>query len=788
MIRFRTLGALDLQDANGQELRSALAQPRRVALLAYLALATPRDWHSRDALLALFWPEYDADHARNALSQAVHFLRRSLAPNVIASRNGEALRFDSTEVWCDAVAFDEALEAGRTVEALDLYRGDLLEGFHVGDALEFERWLDGERTRYAGRYAQALETMAVACEQGRDFAGAVAYWRRLAARDRYSSRVTLRLMRALAAGADPAGALQHARIHETLLREELAIAPDAEVADLVRQLRSGQPKKPSGSTEHVPPFSPQRSEPDIDRQSATLRRVDYGRLRRRVAIMTVGLVALSAAAGWAAVLRSGRSDAPVIRSIAVLPFENLSRDSAERGLADGVHDELITDLARYPELSVISRTSVLRYRGTTKPLPEIAKELHVDGVVEGTLLREKGRVRMNAQLVHGPSDRHLWAQSYTRDLRDVLDLQREIAGAIAREIDVAAAPLATPRARSAGRPDSAPRELYLRELYLRGRHAENSRSLAGIQTAKEAYRRAVEQDSTFARGYAGLAGVYHLMADYAYAPMRPSLDTARMMALRAVQLDSTLPETRTALAVTLGDAGQFDAAERELKRAIELGPSNARAHYWYAVLLVGLGRAEEALREVNRAAELDPFPPRGLDGMRGYALHLLTGQRPPELQRTDPPILKLEPGEPWARARKATSLAEEGRCADARSEILLAQHLAPNNNFRMLPFVSTVYWHCGDRSRARALLRGMKQRPDARDNGYRLAILHTLFGEKDSALVWLEHQPRWTVGELSGLSGDVWLDPLRSDPRFTQMLRRIGIRPSSHASDKKPER
>jgi TolB-like protein/DNA-binding SARP family transcriptional activator/Flp pilus assembly protein TadD len=770
MIRLRVLGALDLRGSEELELRAVLAQPKRAALLVYLALAPPRGPHRRDTLLALFWPEQDTEHARNALSQAVHFLRRSLGATLVAG-NGEGLGLGWKDFWCDAIAFEEALDAGRLSDALDLYRGDLLEGFHVGDAPEFEQWLDAERARLADRYAKALEAVAGEREAVGDYGRAVTLWRRLASRDLYNSRVALRLMHGLAAAGDPAGAIQHARVHETLLRDELGVAPDPGLAAFVRQLQVRPAEAPRPHAPDVTIFG----ETSKDALSQSQQRVRP----RRTAIMAAGLLAILAAGGGALVLRNGAQEPPVplIRSLAVLPLENLSGDSAQQWFADGMHDLLITELARYPQLSVISRTSVLQYRGTKKRLSEIARELKVDGVIEGAVLQEGGRVRVTAQLVHGPSDRHLWAQHYERDVRDILLLQGELAEAIAREVNVAAKPLERARRVATGPVDSTPQELYLRELYLRGRHAELSRSFIGVQTAKEAYRRGVERDSTFALGYAGLAAVYGFIADYNYAPVGPALDSARMMARRAVALDSTLPETRAALAVTLGDAGEFKAAEREFRSAIELGPSNARAHYWYSILLVALGRGEDALREAKRAAELDPFGPRGLLAMQRYAVYLNTGQRPhlklPVNERR--PILKLEPGEPWARAHEGLEFAEEGKCAEARSEIRRAQQLVQADNVRILPYVGSVYWWCGERARARALLAEMKRRPDASDHGFRMAILHALFGEKDSAFVWLDHQ-RWTMAELSALRAGPAMDPLRSDPRFAQLQRRLGVR------------
>ena len=170
MIRLQAFGALDVRDSDGRELRGLLAQPKRAALLAYLAVATPRGPRRRDTLLALFWPELDAEHARNALSQAVHFLRRSLGAEIVVG-TGDHLSVDRSELWCDVVAFEEALDAGRTIEALELRRGDLLEGFHVANAPEFERWLEGERSRLAGRYMKAVEEAAGERERAGDFAG-----------------------------------------------------------------------------------------------------------------------------------------------------------------------------------------------------------------------------------------------------------------------------------------------------------------------------------------------------------------------------------------------------------------------------------------------------------------------------------------------------------------------------------------------------------------------------------------------------------------------------------------
>jgi tetratricopeptide (TPR) repeat protein len=305
-----------------------------------------------------------------------------------------------------------------------------------------------------------------------------------------------------------------------------------------------------------------------------------------------------------------------------------------------------------------------------------------------------------------------------------------------------------------------------------------SRSPVGMQTAIQYYRRAIERDSSFALGYAGLSGAYALKAIYDLGPRRAVLDSARLMAQRAVELDSTLPETRTALALSLGNAGQFEAAEREFRAAIDLGPSNPGAHYWYATLLVALGRGAEALAEAERTLELDPFAPQPALGTKRRALYLLTGERPhlklPVTERR--PILKVEPGAPWPRGRDAVELAEEGRCGEARAQIARAWPIVPDDNMMMRTSAAEVFWLCGERARARAVLADMKRRPDAHDHGFRVARLHTRFGEKDSAFVWLGRQRSWTIAELALFRGDHFTDPLRSDPQFDELLLRIGIR------------
>jgi len=767
-IRLRTLGALQLQGAEGDELRSALAQPRRVALLVYLALATPRGLHRRDKLLALFWPEQDEQHARNALSQAVHFLRRALGADAILSRGDEEIGLNREIVSCDAVAFEVALDVGKTAEALELYRGTLLEGFHVSDAApEFGRWVDDERARLARRYAEAVEQTANALEAAGDFVGAVTWLRRLAAQDAFSSRVTVRLMRALAASGDPAAAIQHARVHETLLREELQAQPDPQVAALVRELQSrgrGERVAPPPALDRgaVASTPPPASPPPPDREPAQPR--GNGRRLSRVGL-GFGSVLVAVLGGLALSHGRGVGGTPAISCLAVLPFENLSADTAREYFADAVTDAIITELARYERLSVISRTSIVRYKRTRKPLPEIARELNCDGLVEGTVVSQGGRVRVDAQLVQGPKDRHLWAESYESDMSDMLGLERKITQAIAGRVHGVTL---------AG--DSAPWPARRRVdpitygLYLRGRDVAASRNPVGLRQALDLYGHAIARDSTFALGYAGMADAYRLMYGFGYAPGSSYGDSARAMARRALELDSTLSEAHTSLAGILTGHGDWTEAEAEFRKAIALEPGNAQAHGWYATLLVTLDRKEEALREIRRANDLDPLsqPTQSVRGMiESYA-----GVRAPRKAVADRSEL-VDPTDPGVIASRSVRLAETGRCAEAYAENQRAQELAPNNN-RMLLSLVGVHMKCGKPGQMRHLLEEVERRPDAPGIGVYLAEVYTAQGQVDSAFAWLE-RARWSMLTRMELRVTGRLKPLRADPRYRHLLDRMGL-------------
>ena len=786
-IRLRTLGSLQLHDAAGEEAQALLAQPRRVVLLVYLVLATPRGYHRRDKLLALFWPDHDETRARNALSQAVHFLRRALGADAVLSHADHEIGVNPDLLWCDGLEIEAAYSAGRWDEVLELYRGVFLDGVHISSAApELEQWIDAERTHLGRRYAQALERMADAREAAGDHDGAVIWLRKLAAHDPVNSRAALRLMAALDAAGDRPGAIRHARVHEALVREQLGASVHPDIAALTRTLQSAAHSRP-GRPEPTPapPASAQASvdstisangpttsvaNTEAAKPANSFRPLGGGALHRgpwrgvqRVAIALAGLAIVSLALLFASGRNRADTPSPLpISCLAVLPLENLSHDSTQEFFADGVTDAVITELARHERLNVISRTSSMRYKRSTKPLPAIGRELNCDGLIEGTISTDGNRVHVNAQLLYAPDDHHLWAMGYDGEMSDMLALERQIADSIATQIHGVTTPA---RASPARRVDPV---AY--GQYLRGRDAFRSRNPASLRQAIDLYKQAIARDSTFALGYAGLADAYRFLGGLGYAPRAPLTDSARLMATRALILDSTLSEAHTALAALLTDEADWTNAEVEFKRAIDLEPGNSLAHQWYATMLATVARKDDALQEIRRASELDPLS-QALQGAK-VDIERYAGVRDSRVVLKERANM-IDPTHPGTVATLSVNLARQGRCAEAYAENQKAQQLAPDNTTIRLSLVG-VHMLCDRRADARALLDSIERRPDVARTGVFLAEVFAA-KQPDSAFAWLD-RTEWGMSSRFQLRVSPRLSPLRSDPRYTHLLERMGLR------------
>jgi TolB-like protein/DNA-binding winged helix-turn-helix (wHTH) protein/Tfp pilus assembly protein PilF len=457
-----------------------------------------------------------------------------------------------------------------------------------------------------------------------------------------------------------------------------------------------------------------------------------------------------------------------IRSLAVLPLENLSADPSQSYFADGMTDELITDLAQISALRVISRTSVMVYKGARKPLPQIARELNVDAVVEGTVLRSGDQVRITAQLIDASTDKHLWSRSYEGELRDTLALQNTVARAIADQIRINLTPQEQAALKNAKVVDP---QAY--ESYLKGRYFWNKRTAEGLKVALAYFNQAIEEDPKYAPAYSGLADTYALLGDWQYAVMTPkeAFPKAKASAIKALELDSTLGEAHNSLAFVLdGFDWDFDTAGKEFRRAIELNPGYATAHHWYAWHLSLLGRYDEAIAEMRKAENLDPLSL--IINADLAELFVLAHSYDESIQQSRKTI-EMDPNFALAHNQLAQAYLQKHMYAEAVAELQKAVQLSAGcptciANLARADVLS------GNRSEAEKLLSDLKKHSNpGHSNAAEIAIIYASLGDTDQAMNWLEKgfEERFNPGVLLRPG----FDPLRSDSRFQNLVHRIGL-------------
>ncbi len=455
-----------------------------------------------------------------------------------------------------------------------------------------------------------------------------------------------------------------------------------------------------------------------------------------------------------------------IRSLAVLPLDNLSRDPEQEYFVDGMTEELIADVSQISALRVISRTSVMEYRGAKKPLPEIARALNVDALVEGSVLRSGNRVRITAQLIEAKSDRHLWAKSYERDLKDVLALQSEVARAIAREIRAKLTPQEQARLETTHPID--PKAL---EAYLQGRFFLDQQSEESLQKAFDSFQKALKIEPGYAGPYAGLASYYAILPFHSQSSPAQVFPKARAAAQHAVELDENLAEAHASLAyIRAYYEWDWAAAEREFRRAIELRPSYADAHFSYSRFLAASGRPEESLAEIRRAEELDPLES---SLKANTALLSYFGGRYDQALKELLELKRLEPKLPLVHWGIGLVDEQKGLYKEAIASLQQATSLSASLNFKSS--LAHAFAVAGRRDEARAILGEMEERSRrAYVPSYFFALVHAGLEDKDRAFEWLEraYQERSTV--LAYLQLDPRIANLRGDPRFSDLLRRVG--------------
>ena len=759
MIELRTLGGVDLRSSESGKMLQLAAQPKRLALLVYLALGDSTGFRRRDSAVGYMWPELDTIHARGALRQALHSLRRVVGEATLVTRGEEEIGVNRDLLYCDAVSFRESVEAGRYDEALNLYRGDFLEGFFVSDvASDFEQWIGETRADLRHKAATCAWALAKTHRGKGDLTNAAALAHRASLLSLEDENGVARLISFLDELGDRGGALDAYDELETRLKSEYDAEPSPETKALISRVRNRtvamtprptpEPAVESSATvsPHVVPVAPRA-------------RTTRNRFVGVAAIMAVGLIVI-------AVAKRGPGSGDIPYSVAVVPLQDLSGDTSRAYVADGLTDQLITDLAQLGTLQVINRRTMMTYRGSQKTTREIAKDLHADAVISGTIQDIGDTVRMTAQLVLARDDRAIWAETFEGSRGDLLRMQREAARAAAQRMRGALTPSQQtnlPRVRAID-----PEAL---DLYIKGRYYWNKRG-PGLLKSIGLFTQALDLDPTFALAYSGMADAYvQLGYGNGLAP-RDAFPKARAAAMRALQLDSTLAEPHATLAfVHMYYDWDWSRAESEFRRAISLNPSYATAHEWYGLFLAAMGRFAEARSQEKRAEELDPLS-IAIAGTAGWVLYYAG-----DFERAKQELQIV--------LREDTSFALGhlylGRTYQATQNLdsAMAQYESTGPLRDWVPTVAGkgyVLGLLGRNAEARATLARLDSMSrKTYVTGYGVALIYAALKQPDSAFIWLDRGVAERTNWLVWLNRDPRWAPIRDDPRFAVLTHKIGL-------------
>lgn len=720
MLILSTLGAVGLAgDGGAPSPHPILAQPRRLALLAHLAIGRPGSLVFRDTLLALLWPEQDDVRARRSLRQTLYHLRRELGDDVIVGgRSGVGV--DPERLWCDAVAFERALVDDRLEAAVALYRGEFMAGFHSGAGPEFEHWLDETRDRLRRKAVAAASALIQQAEAGGDHARAIEHARWLVDVVPCDERAGRTLIRLLAAGGDRAGAVAAYRALATRLDRELDLEPHADTSALLAEVRAGAAREAvEGAPAHGesdPPPVPTHAGP---------------RMRDR--------------------------------SLAVLPFASLSGTESGDRFADGLTEMLITEIARTTSLCLVSRTSVLRYRRGEHSLATVARELGAGLVVEGTILESGDQLRATAQLLTTPPERHIWADSFERRIEDPMTDQAALARTIAAAIDRALGETRSDRTGSVS--------ATARDAYFRGRCQFVRMTPAGFAEAIRQFQEALRADPAFAPAHAALAYAYCALARTGRVAPFEAYGQARHRAERALALDPQNAEAHIALGIcsTVLDR-DWPQAERHLRRGIERAPDLPESHWAHSYFLCVTGRHEEARLAARRARELDPMAPTVW--LNEVLTLVVAGDAPDAL---------VSAGEFAAFHRDSSASAfalgvareATGDHAGAARSFARAVELGGG------PHSTAARAHnlaCGGHpEEARELLDQLLAIDGCYVPPTSLARVHAALGEADEAFRCLDRAAAVRDDWLLLMDGWPRFEGIRDDPRFAALRRRLGL-------------
>jgi TolB-like protein/DNA-binding SARP family transcriptional activator/Flp pilus assembly protein TadD len=761
------------------------AQRHRLGLMALLALH-PR--LTREKVVAYLWPSATESRGRRLLSDSIYRIHQELGCEVVIA-SGEDLRLDAGCLPCDAVDFQAAVKAGDFERAVDLYAGPLLDGFFVPDAGEFERWATTIRDELAAEHARALEALAQRAEEAGDTPGAIRWLRRAAAADPVSSRVTLRLMEALARRGERGAAIRQAHVHARFLEEELGATPDPAIEALLDRIRRDpEPAMPPAPPEVRRPhiasqaIAPESiAPPDVALESISpvparpsrgapgdpeIRGADPARKPWRMVagVLATVLILVAGAAYFGrpepAAVRGG------VRDIVVLPFVDLGPAGEHDYFADGITEELIAVLSRVEGLRVVGRTSAFAFRDQALGARQIGEVLGVGAILEGSVRMFDDRLRLTARLVDVETGYQLWGETYDRRMEDVLRIQDEIGRSIA-------ATLQRRLVQESPSPGSIPQvdpDAY--NLYLQGRFFWHRRTGADLRRAAHVLEAAVSRAPDYAQAHVGLGDAYAVLGFYDFLPPSEAFPRAREAALRALELDPSLAAAHATLGyVALYHEWDWERAEDEFRRAIRLAPSYSTAHQWYANFLTARGRFPEAESAMLRAQELDP-----LSLIANAALgwvHYYAGDYDRSIAqclRT----LELDSRFGLAYLWMGQALERTGRLDEGIAAIERAVELDDGSALSRAALARILALR-GSPDQTRAILADLERTDTAYVPSYEIARVHEALGDTERALDWLERAFHERSHSMVFLEVDPALAALRPHPRFRSLTARVGL-------------
>lgn len=791
MIRFQTLGAIDLRN-DETSVATVLSQPKRLALLAYLACSRPRGFRSRDTLLALFWPEADTERARNSLRQALHHLRKGVGEAAITTRGERDVGVDETLLACDAAQFAARFEAGRYEEALALYRGDFLPGLHVQDAPEAERWIDDERTHLRRCAMEGARRLVEQAARRGDVDGAIEWGRRAVAIDPTDESAVRRLLQSLADAGDVTGAMDAYADLVRRLDAEFSLKPSLETTRLVQALserpatttaeiaaltpaaraRPGAGEGPTGPSESTAQFegmpeTPRPAAPatpaptDASRSAGSGER--SGPWGNAVTILTIlGLLA-ALAIPVIAHLRRGAAPAPVTPSVAVLPFVNMSGDPTNEYLSDGLTEELLHRLAQVPGLQVAARTSAFAFKGRNAPIDSIGRVLRVRHVLEGSVRQSGQRWRITAQLIDAATGYHLWSGTFESTLADVVAVQDSIGTAIVDRLVSTVAASAT----RASRPTTVP-EAHVATM--RGWRAFRLNNPDAYAAAIAHFREAIARDATYGYAHAGLATVRLWQAYLRWADPDSGYAEAREMARRALALDSALVDGYLVLGRLAEVQAHDDArAEALYRRAMTVAPSDPRPLSRLAAILARRGLGDDAVAMAERAVRLDPASPAVYSDLANVQAGL---QRFAEAEASVRRALTLDPGHPILLGNLAVQLVQQKKFAAAESAIVAVRARAPNDPTQLAQH-AYITARLGRAAEARRLADSASRVGASRVS---LALTYLALGDTAATYAQLERGARDGDDGMAFVLDTSSFRMLRGTPRFQRLLEAVRAR------------